>query len=67
MRERGNGSNLISSEGLSRPLSYGEKCCLEQQRKNRADEGKTPGQVEEANLRSISTDTAMKTPRRSKY
>lgn len=65
MRDEDNrgGSNLITAEGLSRPLSYGERRCLEQQRKNREGDGMTPGQWEERNLRAISVDGDVKRPR----
>jgi hypothetical protein len=63
----GGGSNLISVDGLSRPLSFGEKRCLEQQRRNRADAGKSPGEVEARNLERITVDRGMKAPRFCKY
>jgi hypothetical protein len=69
MREdqRGNSSNLISAEGRG-PLTWSEKAALDQQRRNRADEGKTPGEVAEANLKRISTTSGgLKTPRRVTY
>jgi hypothetical protein len=44
-------------------LGAGEKRALEQQRRNRADEGLTPGEVAERNLRAITVDRAMKAPR----
>jgi hypothetical protein len=56
----------ITSEGLSRPLSYGEQRCLEQQHRNR-DESR--GSRAEVLQRQGCTpvDTAMKTPKRVKY
>jgi hypothetical protein len=59
---RGNSSNLISA--LDRgELGWGEKRALQMQRRNRADENMTPGEVAERNLRSIAVDRALKTAR----
>jgi hypothetical protein len=64
---RGSSSNLISREGRG-PLGWGEKQALAMQRRNRADEGLTPGEVAERNLRRISTTSGgLKEPRRCKY
>jgi hypothetical protein len=57
----------IDTEGFSKPLGWGERRAIEQQHRNRADAGKTPGEVAEANLRRITTDLALKTPRFCKY
>jgi hypothetical protein len=50
------GASLIDRSGRG-PLCFGEKESLAQQRRNRADDGKTPGQVEEQTLRAITTDS----------
>ena len=66
MREEDNrgGSNKISAEGLSKPLSFGEREAIAMQHRNRATDGQTPGQVEERNLRAISTTSnGLKVPR----
>jgi hypothetical protein len=63
---RDDDSNLISREGLSRPLSYGERRCLEQQAKNRRESTGTPAEVERRQG-CTPVDTAMKTPRREVY
>jgi hypothetical protein len=58
------GSNKISAEGLSRPLSYGEKQAIAMQHKNRATDGMPPGEVEANNLKSITTTSGgLKTPK----
>ena len=60
----GSGNNLIDRTGRGGALSYGEKCALAQQRKNRGSEGMAPGMVEEKNLRDISTTSnGIKTPK----
>ncbi len=59
----GTGNNVIDSSGRN-PLSFGEKCALEMQRRNRGSEGMAPGMVEEKNLRDISTTSGgIKTPK----
>jgi hypothetical protein len=66
--QRGWARTEISPEGFSKPLGYGERRALEQQAKNRRlSDGKTPGEFEERNLNRISTDLAMKQPRRCSY
>jgi hypothetical protein len=60
---RGNSTNLISAEDRGGPLGWGERRALEQQRRNRADEHLTPGEVAERNLRSLTVDRALKAPR----
>jgi hypothetical protein len=62
MRDR----NTITSEGLSRPLSYGERRCLEQARKNRELSSGTREEVEQRQA-AAAVDVAMKTPRRTTY
>ena len=50
------GSNLVDGTGRG-ALSFGERETLKTQRANRATDGMTPGEVEAANLKSISTDS----------
>jgi hypothetical protein len=60
------GGNLISKQGLSRPLSYGEQKCLEMQAKNqRLSEGLAPDVVQRQG--PIAVDTTLKAPRRCSY
>jgi hypothetical protein len=63
---RDDDSNLISREGLSKPLSFGEKRCLEQQARNRRESTGSPAEVE-ARQGCTPVSTAMKTPRRTVY
>jgi hypothetical protein len=58
----------LSDEGLSKPLSFGERKVLEMQHHNRElGDGNRPEDDERARMRAMAVDTAMKTPTRDTY